>query len=102
MSLIDWEYSGNDDPANDLGTFICCSDYTYDEALGIFQLYFGRPLDKKELRHFTGYVAIASYYWFVWAIFQESVGNTVGEYLNIWYQGAKFYSQKSLELYHQN
>ena len=97
--LIDWEYSGNDDPANDLGTFICCSDYSYEEAINILELYFGRSLEKEELRHYIGYIAIASYYWYVWAIYQESVGNTVGEYLYIWYKYAKSYAKKTLEMY---
>ena len=97
--LIDWEYSGNDDPANDLGTFICCSDYTYEQALGILKLYFGREMTKEEKRHYLGYIAIASYYWFTWAIFQESIGNTVGQYLYIWYKNTQFYAQEALELY---
>lgn len=99
MYLIDWEYSGNDDPANDLGTFICCSDYTYEEALAVLKLYYGRELTIQELRHTVAYIAIASYYWYVWAIYQESVGNTVGEYLYIWYKDAKFYAVRALELY---
>ena len=97
--LIDWEYSGNDDPANDLGTFICCSDYSYEEAMNVLELYFGRSLKKEELRHYVGYIAIASYYWYVWAIYQESVGNTVGEYLYIWYKYAKSYGKKALKMY---
>ena len=99
MTLIDWEYSGNDDPANDLGTFICCSDYTYDEALHIFDLYYGRTPTTAELRHSLAYVAIASYYWYVWAIYQESIGNTVGEYLFLWYKNAKEYMRRAMKLY---
>lgn len=99
MFLIDWEYSGNDDPANDLGTFICCSDYTYEEALEIFKIYFGRELTRDELKHHLAYVAIASYYWYVWAIYQDTIGNSVGEYLYIWYKAAKFYLEKAMELY---
>ena len=99
MYLIDWEYSGNDDPANDIGTFICCADYTYEEALQILKQYFGRELTQRELRHYIGYVAIAAYYWFVWAVYQESVGNTVGEYLYLWYKYSKFYGKKAVELY---
>lgn len=99
MYLIDWEYSGNDDPANDLGTFICCSDYNYEEAIEVLEMYAGKKLEIEELRHYLGYISIASYYWFVWAIYQESVGNTVGEYLYLWYKGSKFYAEKALELY---
>ena len=32
MSLIDWEYSGLGDPAGDIGTFSCCSNYTLEQA----------------------------------------------------------------------
>lgn len=99
MYLIDWEYSGNDDPANDLGTFICCSDYTMEEAFHILELYFERPLTKQEARHYIGYIAIASYYWFVWAIFQESIGNGVGDYLKIWHDDSVIYGKKALEMY---
>lgn len=99
MTLIDWEYSGNDDPANDLGTFICCSDYTYDEALEVFRLYYGREPTFSELRHNIAYVAIASYYWYVWAIYQESIGNTIGQYLFLWYKNTKIYLKKAMEMY---
>lgn len=99
MYLIDWEYSGNSDPASDLGTFICCSDYTTEEALEILKIYFGRDLTEMEKRHYLAYVAISGYYWFVWALYKESVGEIVGEYLYIWYKYAKTYSKIALELY---
>lgn len=101
MYLIDWEYSGNDDPAGDLGTFICCSDYTREEALSVLEQYFNRPLTEFEFRHHIGYISIASYYWFIWAIYQESIGNTVGEYLYLWYKNAKFYADQALTLYNR-
>jgi CTP:phosphocholine cytidylyltransferase-like protein/thiamine kinase-like enzyme len=102
VTLIDWEYSGNDDPANDLGTFICCSDYTFDEAMEVFDVYYGRKPTEKELRHCLAYVAVASYYWFVWAIYQESIGNMVGDYLFLWYQNSKLYMNKAKEYYERN
>lgn len=102
MYLIDWEYSGNSDPASDLGTFICCSDYSYDEALNVIRLYYeNNNLSEKDMRHDIAYVALASFYWFVWAIFQESNGSKVGEYLMIWYKYSKLYSKKALELYRE-
>lgn len=99
LYLIDWEYSGADDPANDLGTFICCSDYDYDEAQKILQMYYGRELTAEEHRHCTAYIAIAAFYWWVWAIYQESLGKSVGHYLQLWYEMTKFYMQKALEEY---
>lgn len=99
MDLIDWEYSGNTDSASDLGTFICCYDYTTDEAMEALNIYFGRELTDIEKRHYLAYVAISGYYWFVWALYKESVGEIVGEYLYIWYKYAKSYSNMALELY---
>lgn len=99
MSLIDWEYSGNDDPANDLGTFICCSDYNYEQALEILETYFGKKPEKEQLRHYLAYIAIASYYWYVWALYQRISGNDVGDYLLLWYNNTKLYMNKALEMY---
>ena len=99
LNLIDWEYSGNDDPANDLGSFICCSDYTMDEADEVLEMYFDRELTPQEYRHFIAYVAIASFYWLVWAIYQETRGNTVGESVHKWYKCCFAYGEKALELY---
>lgn len=99
MFLIDWEYSGNDDPASDLGTFICCSDYSYSEALEIIKLYNPEILDNdRELAHYIGYIAEASYYWYIWALYQETRGNSAGNWLYMWYKNSKIYGKKTLEL----
>lgn len=99
MYLIDWEYSGNDDPASDLGTFICCSDYSFDQCEDIFRRYLGRDANETEKRHYYAYVSLAGYYWYVWAIYQTSVGNNVGEYLYIWYKWAKKACHKAMSMY---
>jgi len=99
MVLIDWEYSGAADPGVDIGTFICCSDYTVVEAEAVLLQYHGHKPSLDELRHDYAYIALAAYYWFVWAVFQESRGNAVGAYLLQWYRMAKTYLEKVLELY---
>lgn len=99
MYLIDWEYSGNADPASDIGTFICCSDYTVEEAIGILKIYFGRELTKLEERHYLGYAAISAYYWYVWALYKESLGEDVGDYTVIWHNYANQYGDIALNLY---
>ena len=101
VDLIDWEYSGNDDPGNDIGTFICCSPYDYKQALEVIELYLGRKPEKKELRHYIGCTAMCSFCWYVWAIYQEKLGKPVGEYLYLWYKYSKMYTEKALQLYEQ-
>lgn len=99
MSLIDWEYSGMGDPAGDIGTFICCSNYTLEQAKRVLEIYSQGSLDTKTKRHYLAYVAVTSYHWFLWALFQESVGKPVGEFLYIWYRYTKQYGQLALSLY---
>lgn len=99
MSLIDWEYSGMGDPAGDLGTFIGCSNYTVEQAEKVLEIYLQEVPDTKTRRHYLAYVAVTSYYWFLWALFQESVGKPVGEFLYIWYRYTKQYGQLSLSMY---
>ena len=95
MYLIDWEYSGMAYRGGDIGTFIACSDYTREEADRIINLYLEHEADAKEKRYFYTYIAAAAYYWFLWAIYQNSVGNDVGEYLYIWYKYTKTYSREA-------
>lgn len=99
MYLIDWEYAGNDDPGVDLGTYIACSDYTFEEATEVLDMYEGETMSDERRKHFIGYVSLASYYWFVWVIFQESNGAAVGEYLYIWYRNSYKYADIALEMY---
>lgn len=99
MTLIDWEYSGQGDTAQDLGSFIACSDMTYDEAIKAIHIYLGHEPTNEELRHFLAYTAIASYCWYLWAIYQESNGVDTGDYLDLWYRYSYMYSGKSAELY---
>ncbi len=99
MYLIDWEYSGMAYRGGDLGTFIACSDYTEEEADGIIEQYLGRTPDTADKCYYYTYICAAAYYWFVWAIYQNSIGNDVGEYLYIWYRYTKTYIQKALEAF---
>ncbi len=99
ISLIDWEYSAMSDYASDLGTFICCSDYTLDEARAIIAEYFQGEPSPSDMRHCLAYVSLSAYYWFVWALYKESTGDPVGEWLYLWYKAAKSYGKVALSLY---
>lgn len=92
LFLIDWEYSGNDDPASDLGTFICCSTYDFNKAVEIIEQYLNHKPDAEELSHYLGYVAEASYYWYVWALYQETRGNPVGEWEYLWFKNSQVFA----------
>ena len=99
MTLIDWEYSGQGDTAQDLGSFIACSDLSYDEALSAIKMYLGHEPTDKELRHYLAYTAIASYCWYLWAIYQEANAVDTGNYLKLWHDYAYQYYDKAIALY---
>lgn len=83
--IIDWEYSGNDDPAADIGIFVASSDFSIDEAIELLDIYENDIMPDSKKHHFISYFVIAAYYCFIWSLYQESKGLDVGEMLEIWY-----------------
>lgn len=102
MTLIDWEYSGQGDTAQDIGSFIACSDLSYEEALDAIMKYLGHEPTFKELRHYLAYTAIASYCWYLWAIYQEANSVDTGDYLKQWHDYAYLYFEKAIALYEKS
>lgn len=90
--LIDWEYSGNADPGCDVGGYIMDAMYSVDEATEFIKLYCGEQCCDKLIFHYLAYVAVISYYWFVWALYRESSGAVMGESLHNWYVMANRFS----------
>jgi len=98
MHLIDWEYAGMSDYASDLAVFICCSDYTYDEAVHALEAYFQRPLSEDELIHCVAYIQVISFHWLVWALYMAQCGEPVGPLETIYHEYASLYGKKAAEL----
>ena len=72
---------------------------TPEEAEQVIARYLGHAPTGAELRHYIGYVAMASYFWFLWGLYQEACAKHVGEYLYIWYKYTKQYARLTLERY---
>lgn len=88
IHLIDWEYAGMSDEANDFGTFAVCSEYSLDQAAVALDDYFGRPATLTERRRFFAHIVLAGWYWYVWALVKEAEGEAVGDWLYIFYRPA--------------
>ncbi len=101
MYLMDWEYAGNDDPASDLGTFLGSTDITCEEAVTILEEYLEHVPEREEIQHYLGYTAISSYYWYLWALYQERNGKHLGTRIYTWYKNAKQYAHKTLDLFEE-
>lgn len=90
--LIDWEYAGNADPGCDLGAYIMDAMWDVDVTEKFVREYCGDEYNDRMLFHYFAYVALVSYYWFVWALYRESCGGVMGDSLHNWYVMAKRYS----------
>lgn len=99
MSLIDWEYAGMSDYANDFGTFSVCEQLTDAEMRRALEHYFGRVPTDAEFRHNLAMVGMAGWCWYAWTLLKEAEGENVGEWSYIYYRYGREYLKRALELY---
>ena len=102
MQLIDWEYAGMCDYANDLGSFIAQgSGYDVERTIEMLPLYYGRTPSLEEIRHVLGAVGLVGYFWYVWSQFKASLGNPMEEWARIWFDAAEMFSAAALAYYQE-
>lgn len=99
VSLIDWEYAGMSDYANDFGTFSVCEQLSEEEMRRALTYYFEREPTDAEWRHNLGQVGMAGWCWYAWCMLKLAEGEDPGEWTYIYYRAGKTYLKKSLELY---
>lgn len=90
--LIDWEYSGMSDPGIDVGYYIVDAMYDFDDARRFIREYLGESWSEQLEFHYMAYVAIIAYYWFVWALYRESCGASMGESIINWHNVSRKYA----------
>lgn len=78
LYLIDWEYAGVNDPANDLACFFCRYEYTDEDIDNYIKAYFQRKPTKDEYRHWRAFIALCAFYWTCWGLYKGSVGDDDG------------------------
>lgn len=101
IDLIDWEYAGMSDYANDFGTFSVCEQLSEHEMHCALAHYFGRKPTLQEWRHNLGQVGMAGWCWYAWSLVKEKKGDCVGDWLHIYYRYAKRYLKEALSLYNK-
>ena len=79
--LIDWEYSGINDPANDICGLITRYDYDDETIEYILKSYYGRELTPLEHRHVMGQSILTAFYWISWPLFRGSMEEEDGFFL---------------------
>lgn len=99
--LIDWEYSGMSDYANDFGTFCVCCQLSPEEVDAALEAYFGRKPSRAERAHNLAHIALAGWCWYLWSLLKEAEGDFVGEWLYIYYNYGREYLTRALALYQE-
>ena len=97
--LIDWEYAGMSDYANDFGTCSVCCELSEDEVDRALNAYFGRKATNNEVAHNYAHIALAGWCWYLWSLLKEAEGDFVGEWLYIYFNYGAKYLKKALEIY---
>lgn len=78
LYLIDWEYAGINDPANDLACFFSRYEYSDEDINKYIKAYFQREPTADEYRHWRAYIALCAFYWICWGLYKGSVGDDDG------------------------
>lgn len=78
--LIDWEYSGYNNPFWDLAAFILECELTNIEEQIFLKFYFQRPLLEEEYFQLNFYKAVQDILWSLWTIVKELHGESFGDY----------------------
>lgn len=84
--LIDWEYSGMNDPSWDVAAYILESRLTKDAAEALLKEYYGRMPDAEEERKIKFFMVAQDLLWTVWALIRHYNGEDFLDYCNIRYE----------------
>ena len=78
--LIDWEYSGMNDPMADLAALFLESEFTEDNKDYILNHYFEGEIPTKVTQKILCYQVLWDYLWAQWTVIKEAKGDDFGTY----------------------
>lgn len=99
LYLIDWEYSGINDPAHDINSILTRYYFTDEQIDEYYREYFGRELTESEYRHFYAQLPISSFYWFCWGLYKGSVGDDDGFFMLQAYRNIMRFIDKAIAMF---
>ena len=98
LRLIDWEYSGMQDPHVDIAMFCIYSLYDKKHIDELIQIYFENECDTKVRIKIYCYIACRGLLWSNWCEYKRNLGVEFGEYSIRQYRYAKEYSKIAGEM----
>ena len=80
MVLIDYEYSGNNDPMWDLGDLSVEGSFSSTQDDALLRAYFGGPAPADQVGRMVAYKALCDLLWTLWGVIQHVNGNTADDF----------------------
>lgn len=80
MFLIDWEYSGMNDPMWDLAAHSLESNFDEREENMFLENYFEKNIKKEDYLRIGCYKVLQDFLWSIWTILKEETGDDFGTY----------------------
>lgn len=80
MWIVDWEYSGMNDPLWDVGDLSVEAGMTAQQDAELMQAYFGRPPTPSETGRMVIYKAMCDLLWTLWGLIQHADDNPAEDF----------------------
>ena len=80
MWIVDWEYSGMNDPLWDLGDVSVEAGFSLAQDLEMMRAYCGREPNAAEFWRMVIYKAMCDLLWTLWGLIQHSYGNPAEDF----------------------
>lgn len=93
LSLIDWEYSGMNDPMADFAALFLESSFTDDNQIYILNKYFSNSIPNNARVKIKCFEILWDFLWAQWTVIKEAKGDDFGSY------GMTRYNRAIKELY---
>lgn len=97
--LIDWEYAGMSDYAQDFGTLCVSDEFSDTEINEAMPIYLAHTPSTQEKRHLLAFVGFAGWCWHLWSLVKEAEGENIGTCMYTYYRYAKRYINEALKMY---
>ncbi len=97
--LIDWEYSGRQDPVVDVAMFCISAALNKTQSDRLLKNYLEHNPTQEEFARFYTYIATAGLMWSLWSVFKTANGEVFEGYTERTYNLCKKYSKLAAEIF---
>lgn len=80
MWIVDWEYSGMNDPYWDLGDLAVEGNFNASQTHELVRAYCGKEPQQSEIARVTIYKAMCDLLWTLWGLIQHADNNPAGDF----------------------